>query len=414
MQLPNRQLVTIWQIPVALLLFLAGTIALSELPYADQAERTPSLLEAAYYTMGLFLGGENPIGWPSDGPGWAVALARLAYFGCPLVLAWAVLEGVLKFTRRFARTFLASPERQIDAMEGHVVLGGLGKLGNMVVEMLVAGGVKVVVVENNTENQYLKDMERLKVPVFVGDMTVPDNLERAGIRRARKMIAICGDDIANLDACHIARRLNKDLTACCQVTDVQLKKLVEEAAEMEIESFNSYDIAAKNLVRAEIVGTVGSEAAPLFILAGIGRFGRMMAENLIETYGDRELKILIVDRRGDHIGRVLRGTSPRGEEFFDEADIYQADITDPYVWRDIRDANEVNRGTVVLCTDNDINNINTALMIEDQIGREILVVSRMFRDVSFMEGREDRFKVAVLSRLVRQGILDAIGETVSA
>ncbi|MBI4616454.1 MAG: NAD-binding protein [Planctomycetes bacterium] len=414
----------IWQIPAALFLFLLGMVALRELPYQAEPERTPGTAEAAYYSMGLFLGMENPIGFPREGPPWAVWLARLVYFGSPLILASAVIEGVVGFTRRFAKVYLANPEKQVARMDGHYVLCGLGKHGNMLVDLLFAaapdkarrpdGGPNIVIVERNAENEYLVDMETRRIPVIMGDMTVADTLQRAGIARARKKIAISGDDIANLDAAHIARKLNRDVAAICQVTDVQLQKLVHQAAKLEIDTFNSYDVAAKNLIQMEIRPQVGAAQAPLFVLAGIGRFGRMMAENLIRTFGDRALKILIVDRKGEHIGRVLRGTMPEGEKYFPEGSIYEADIMDPFVWRQIRDENDVSHGTIVICTDNDVSNINTALMIEDQIGRDILVVSRMFRDVSFMEGREGRFKIAVLSKLIEKGILESIGERAPA
>ncbi|MBI4569814.1 MAG: NAD-binding protein [Planctomycetes bacterium] len=412
------RLLKLRQIAAALAVYVAGIVALLNLPPAGPAARPLGRMEAAYYALGLFLGMENPVGFPSSGPEWAVWLGRAAYFGAPLVLAWAVLEGVFGVTRALARTVMASPDRRVARMRGHVIVCGLGKLGNMIVRLLAERAARagrrpdIVVIEKEEENPYIPQVDRLGVPVIVGDQAMRDVLIRAGARHARKIIAAAGDDIANLDAGHVARaaarEAGRDLAAFCQVTDLELRRLVHETKEIAVTPFNSYQVAVENLVTRTIDPAAAGARRPTFILAGIGRFGRALIEKLIRRHQDRDLSILLVDRRGEHIEKVVRGTLPGADQFVKK--VYSAEIADPYTWRTIRDHHDLSEAVVVLCTDNDIDNINTALMIENQIGRDIVVVSRMFRNVAFMENRAGTFKVAVLSRLIQEGILEAVGE----
>ena len=63
MEQKSRGYVRLWQMIAMLLLFILGTIALRSLPYAEK-EQYPGLWEAAYYSLGLFLGAGNPVGFP--------------------------------------------------------------------------------------------------------------------------------------------------------------------------------------------------------------------------------------------------------------------------------------------------------------------------------------------------------------
>lgn len=419
MQEQNRVFLRPWQIIVAVVLFVMGTLALSALPYADKSAKMPSLMEAAYYTFGLFLGSGNPVGFPRVGPSWAVMIGRIVYFGAPIILAWTVVEALFRFTRSLTQSIFDQTERRARGMEGHTIICGLGKLGNMIVDWNIgpparpALGVsftqsEVIVLEKDPENPRIHELRERGVLVLTGDQTQPHILEKAGLHRAKKLIAVSGDDIANLDAAHIAAHMNSKLEVRCQVTNLQLQQLLQRASELNIHSFNSYDIAAQKLINQYLASSLEGQFAPLFVIAGIGRFGQMMIHHLLDRYKEREPSVVIVDRRGEHIARILRGTIPHAEDYIKPGHVYEGEIADPYVWRGIRDEHNLEHATVVLCTDDDVSNINTALMIEKQVGNDILVVSRMFREVSFMQRSQEHFRVAVLSQLIQQGLAESL------
>ena len=84
-------------------------------------------------------------------------------------------------------------ERDIAAMQGHVVVCGWGRVGREVARYLVNAGQEIVVVD--------RDLERLATvdhPTVVGDVTDDDTLLRAGIERASTVIAALDTDVDNL------------------------------------------------------------------------------------------------------------------------------------------------------------------------------------------------------------------------
>ncbi|MCI0704290.1 MAG: NAD-binding protein [Planctomycetia bacterium] len=90
-------------------------------------------------------------------------------------------------------------------MERPVVLCGLGRVGWRVLDSLRAAGVPVVVVDLNT----LPDDTRLNGAKAVkGDCRRAEVLEQAGVKEARGVVIVTSDDLVNISAALVARRLN--------------------------------------------------------------------------------------------------------------------------------------------------------------------------------------------------------------
>jgi voltage-gated potassium channel len=130
-----------------------------------------------------------------------------AGFGIVLVFFVAVTEyivsGALLGTLRRRRM-----QRDIDALRGHMIVCGYGRVGQHVVEDLLAKGERVVVVEERELPLSHLDERRLLV---VGDATDDATLERAGIARAHGLVAATGDDAVNIVLTLTARAMNPDL-----------------------------------------------------------------------------------------------------------------------------------------------------------------------------------------------------------
>jgi voltage-gated potassium channel len=108
-------------------------------------------------------------------------------------------------------------ERRIRELSGHVIVAGLGRVGRQAALELHAAGTSFVVVDPNepsiqqaTERGYL---------ALVGDATADEVLERAGIRRARGLIATTGSDATNLYIVLSARVLNPELYIVARAAD---------------------------------------------------------------------------------------------------------------------------------------------------------------------------------------------------
>lgn len=91
-------------------------------------------------------------------------------------------------------------------MKGHVIVCGLGRVGNQVVKDLIADEFTVVAIESNTERT-----EREKVILINGDATNDEVLEKAGIATAKSIVACLPNDTDNLFVVLSAREKNKSL-----------------------------------------------------------------------------------------------------------------------------------------------------------------------------------------------------------
>jgi voltage-gated potassium channel len=103
-------------------------------------------------------------------------------------------------------------ERKISGMRNHVVVCGWGRVGKAIARELVATGAEAVVVDNEPSR-----LEGVPHPVLLGDATDDDVLERAGIRRARAVVAALDTDAGNLFVTLSARTLKPELFIVARV-----------------------------------------------------------------------------------------------------------------------------------------------------------------------------------------------------
>jgi len=97
-------------------------------------------------------------------------------------------------------------DRAIRHLRGHVILCGLGRVGFEVAEDLLARGVRAVVVDATPGDIHWHNLSS-RLPLLIGDATRPDLLIRAGIDRARALIAAVSDDAINLEIGLVAQSL---------------------------------------------------------------------------------------------------------------------------------------------------------------------------------------------------------------
>ena len=97
-------------------------------------------------------------------------------------------------------------ERQIEAMHGHVIVCGWGRVGRAIGAELAAADAELVVVDLDATR-----LAESGLPALVGDATEDRVLEQAGLRRARALVAAVDNDAANLFVTLSARSLCPDL-----------------------------------------------------------------------------------------------------------------------------------------------------------------------------------------------------------
>ncbi len=97
-------------------------------------------------------------------------------------------------------------ERHIEAMQGHVIVCGWGRVGRAIGEELAAANADVVVIDLDPTR-----VTEAALPAMVGDATEDRVLEEAGLHRARALVAALDSDAGNLFVTLSARSLRPDL-----------------------------------------------------------------------------------------------------------------------------------------------------------------------------------------------------------
>jgi Trk K+ transport system NAD-binding subunit len=101
-------------------------------------------------------------------------------------------------------------QRDIDALSGHVIICGYGRIGQMLARDLRAGGTPFVIIERD-EARVAAILARGYLGMQ-GDATDEDGLRAAGVLRARALATVLPNDAANVFITLTARSLNRDLT----------------------------------------------------------------------------------------------------------------------------------------------------------------------------------------------------------
>jgi len=118
-------------------------------------------------------------------------------------------------------------ERTIDTLEDHVVVCGYGMFGQTVVEQLVGNDQDLVVIERDPD--VLAAAERDGHLVIDGDARQESVLERAGMERAKTVVAAVDDSNVNIQVAIVVRELVPDAELIVRIGDRDYAKLARQA-----------------------------------------------------------------------------------------------------------------------------------------------------------------------------------------
>jgi len=144
-------------------------------------------------------------------PGGRILAMILIFFGVGSVfyLAGTVVQFMMEGRIReiLGRRRL---EKEIERLKDHYIICGYGSVGTSICEAL--GGVKrinLVVVERDEAR--LDKLEERKINYIGGEATDEENLMRAGIKKAKGLVAALQTDVDNVFVTLTARQLNPNL-----------------------------------------------------------------------------------------------------------------------------------------------------------------------------------------------------------
>lgn len=395
-----------WRWVAALVLLAAALtgllsgVRLTEQPDVDQA----GFLVKLYYSLGLFVFGGLEIGFPVDGPRLGRVLLWLAYFGAPLLTASAVIEALMRVMTR--------DRWHLRRLSGHVVVVGAGSLTLTYLRVLRRHrpDVQVVVLVESIETTQRQELEEgYGVKVVVGDPTHEFMLRLLRLRRASRVVLLPEDNFLAFEAASKILRLYPRLESRIVLHSHNLRFLrtmEQTAVGRRCICFNCYHLAAAGLVRDYLLEHFQQTGAKdVVVLAGFGRFGQTILEELQEhaagefsTVGlidlDAERRILVVQEQG-YLSETYRRV------------VVQGNVGHPEVWRKLAESVDLDRSqpTVILGTGRPEENLRAAMWVK-QTWPNALVFSRT-NDVSVFAtevGEEHDLNSISITKLVEDHI----------
>jgi voltage-gated potassium channel len=157
-----------------------------------------------------------------------------------------IIASLLRYTFReaFKETFgRRRMDLRIRKLQGHYIVCGYGRVGEVVAETMAEAGVDFVVVENNPLR--IGDAVERGFLHIEGDATETVTLEQAGVERAKGLVCALENDADNLFTALSARTLNKEITIVTRcVSSDSVEKLQYAGADRVI---SPYEISGRRM-----------------------------------------------------------------------------------------------------------------------------------------------------------------------
>jgi voltage-gated potassium channel len=112
-------------------------------------------------------------------------------------------------------------------MQGHTVVCGYGRMGEIICRQLKEQGVQFVVIEKKL--QLINFLKNTDYFYFEGDAANDDNLIRAGIKNAKNLISVIDSDADGLYITLAGRSFNPDLHIIARANETNAKNRMVRA-----------------------------------------------------------------------------------------------------------------------------------------------------------------------------------------
>lgn len=315
-----------------------------------------------YYSMGLFILGGMDLGVPTGGPLWGQILAWVAYFGAPLLTTSALVE--------WLQVLVANRKRWLRKIKGHTVIIGVNDLSRSFmdkVEMLDESS-QLVVVERDMRDTVQQELEdRYGARCLSGEFTDEYFLNRLRIKHVKRVLLASDNDFDNFETASKLLEARPELAPRIILHCNRLRYLREMEHSDVVQlthTFNSYHLAAQHLVHTVMLDHFRStERLDTVILAGFGRFGQTVLEEL-QQIGREEIEaIAIIDI--DAHRRVLVAEEQVRMDSEIVKHVFQGEIGHPEVWQQLESQVDLDVGIplILMATGQDDENLRAGIWL---------------------------------------------------
>ncbi len=146
-------------------------------------------------------------------------------------------------------------EKKINRLRNHYIVCGYGRIGRVLCKNVQDyPDMELVAIESNSE--IIPTMEQDGVLYICGDASEEDNLLKAGIKRAKGLVAALATDTNNVFLVLTARQLNPDIMIIARASNQGAKTKLLAAGASRVES--PYDIGAVSMAQRLMRPSVSS------------------------------------------------------------------------------------------------------------------------------------------------------------
>ncbi len=207
-------------------IFLLCVVVYGTLGYTVLIPRA-NLIDGLYWTV-LTLGGVGYRDTTALGAGYelfSISLVVLLVGAVALFITVGTqLAASGDLTRQLRRRRM---DKKLDALDGHVIVCGYGRVGRASVIRLIDEGREVAVVDNDPRHE--EELIEFGVPYIISEPEHESVLRRLGIERAAALICCVDSDSVNVYITITARSLCPGLTIVARAADSETIAILERA-----------------------------------------------------------------------------------------------------------------------------------------------------------------------------------------
>lgn len=215
---------------VAVSAFLFSTTLLYLIyPLTELPAKQQSFLGIAYDVM-LMTFFEQPIPFVDD---WRLIPV---FFGLPILGLLVIADGVVKFGHLILQRHKFTREWQemiAESYENHIIVCGLGNVGKRVADYLLSFGEQLVCIERKKDFSSQAEFQNRKIPVLIGDSSNPLMLEQANVKKAKSIMILTDQDLANLDTALTAKEMAPHIRVVMRMFDQNLADKVKTSFDID-------------------------------------------------------------------------------------------------------------------------------------------------------------------------------------
>jgi Trk K+ transport system NAD-binding subunit len=184
------------------------------------------------------------------------------------------------------------------SVRDHIIVAGLGDVGTRVLAALDDAGEAVVGIDVDPNARGVAVARQRHVPVVIGDAKLEATLRAAEAPSAHGLVALAANDVSNLEAALIARKLGELQHIVLRIFDAEFAERIQRAfgfaVTRSVSSLAGPSFAAAMLGR-EVIGTIAVHRRVLLVAEiAVGPGSALEGASIAQLLRDGETQVLAI------------------------------------------------------------------------------------------------------------------------